>query len=831
MKMNINKACDLKSISVFPPNLRRRSAEPQASQQLRSQQSQQSFSQGPSSSQRGCGGFSQMTQSSVDELLINDQRFSSQERDLSLKKVSSCLPPINHKREDSQLVASRSSSSLTRRWSSASIGESKFQISEELEQRFGMMETSLSRFGMMLDSIQSDIMQANRGTKEVFLETERIQQKLTLQDTSLQQLRKEQADSKASLDGGVKSILEEFSKDPNQEKLQKILQMLTTIPEQVETALQKIQREICHTFTREIQVLASLRTPEPRVQVPTAPQVKAKENLPEQRGQAAKVLTSLKMPEPRVQVPAAPQAKENFPEQRGPVAKSNSFCNTTLKTKQPQLPRNPNDASARAVKPYLSPKIQVGCWKTVKPEKSNFKKRATRKPVKSESTRTQFEQCSVVIDSDEEDIDVGFSCLINENTRGTNFEWDAEKETERILRTARRTKRKFDSRLMGAKNLHLFLYEIIRKLKHAIRKEKPDKRLLGKKKSFEKSLSTKDHFFLERMTSISQKRFHQEHNNPNLATSKQVQRNQERIVWLPEYSSPFSSPGRIWKQNSTVLLRSSSYDFIKSETIADDSITLKEIGTASSSEGSSSPLLSKNNQIVDEMSKVAAYGAENEGEFLEETLSLPSVGSPSHYISKTEEYDFVLEPLFISPARGEAKIQPLCNQLQEKNRDKESVFKYVKAVLEAIDSNWEELYLKTEISDQLLYPALISNIPFYPNQLCVEHELLFDCINEVLFEFCRFPQWVSFAETRTQVLPYSVESIVPEVQEKVYCHLLPMQLRRSLEERVREDMAKHRSWLDIRCDLECIGFETSELILNELLEQLMLELEDNHKNG
>jgi hypothetical protein len=65
----------------------------------------------------------------------------------------------------------------------------------------------------------------------------------------------------------------------------------------------------------------------------------AKENLPEQRGQAAKVLTSLKMPEPRVQVPAAPQAKENFPEQRGPVAKSNSFCNTTLKTKQPQFPR------------------------------------------------------------------------------------------------------------------------------------------------------------------------------------------------------------------------------------------------------------------------------------------------------------------------------------------------------------------------------------------------------------------------------------------------------------------------------------------------------------
>lgn len=48
--------------------------------------------------------------------------------------------------------------------------------------------------------------------------------------------------------------MEELSKDPNQEKLQKILLMLIAIPEKVETALQKIQREICHTFTRESQV-------------------------------------------------------------------------------------------------------------------------------------------------------------------------------------------------------------------------------------------------------------------------------------------------------------------------------------------------------------------------------------------------------------------------------------------------------------------------------------------------------------------------------------------------------------------------------------------------
>ncbi|XP_013653604.2 putative recombination initiation defects 3 isoform X1 [Brassica napus] len=389
--MKMNKACDLKSISVFPPNLRRRSSvgpsEPQASQ-------------GPSS-QRGC--FSQMTQSSVDQLC--DQRFTCQERDLSLKK-NSFLAPVNHKRDDTQMLSSRPSSG---RWSSLSLAESKFRISEE---RFRMMETSLSKFGMMLDSIQSDIIQANRGTKQVFLETERLHQKLILHDTSLQHLQiKEQTDVKASLDGAVKSILEELTKSPNQEK---IALMLTAIPEQVETSLQKIQSEICHKLTGEIQVLASLKMTEPVIaqEVPTAPQVK--------------------------------ESKENLHEQRGPAAKlqSSAFCDAILKTKQPQLHRNPDKTSARNVKTFLSPKTQVGCWKTVKPGQRTLKNNAARKQVKRVGDRTQFEECSIVIDSDE-DMDEGFSCLLKGNTKGASFEWDAEKETERLLKTARRTRRKF----------------------------------------------------------------------------------------------------------------------------------------------------------------------------------------------------------------------------------------------------------------------------------------------------------------------------------------------------------------------------------------------------
>ena len=45
------------------------------------------------------------------------------------------------------------------------------QLSEGLEHRIGIMETSLSRFAMILDSVQSDVMQVNKGTKETNLES------------------------------------------------------------------------------------------------------------------------------------------------------------------------------------------------------------------------------------------------------------------------------------------------------------------------------------------------------------------------------------------------------------------------------------------------------------------------------------------------------------------------------------------------------------------------------------------------------------------------------------------------------------------------------------
>ncbi|KAG2331070.1 hypothetical protein Bca52824_002250 [Brassica carinata] len=486
---------------------------------------------------------------------------------------------------------------------------------------------------------------------------------------------------------------------------------------------------------------------------------------------------------------------------------------------------------------------------------------------------------------------------------------------------------------------HFFLSEIKRKLKQAIRKEQPG---LQRERGYPKNVPTKDHFFLERMAkpSAAQKKSHkllQENNeddrkqrvsniyteakkhlsemlnNGDLdsnSTSRQVQRTLGRILSLPEYLSPLSSPGRRWEKSSTAHRKSASADYIQKETRVsqpEDAIikgadTLAcdlskepdnaveslqptaseptqrsldiEDGTANedkiSAAGSADDVMNTNgigmvteessSSLVGDLSKFESQDEQMDGIISKQTSheeNQPALASSVGEECKSAITDIpewsspisVLEPLFIeddiSPAKirsqsDEPQVQPWCIHFDEKDSaakdredsvksitsDKELVFKYVKAVVDAVESDFEELYLKAQFSDQLLEPALISNIPFCPNQLCHDHELLFDCINEVIMELCCCPPWASFVTPRTRVFS-TVKSIIHEVQEAVYWHLLPLPLPHALDQIVRKDMAKAGNWLDIRCEIDCIGFETSELILEELLEEVALNFLSN----
>ncbi|XP_073001141.1 protein PAIR1 isoform X1 [Typha latifolia] len=251
MKLKINKACDLSSISVLPP---RRSGgmssgtdasglgKSQASQ-LRSQ-SQQSFSQGVS--------LSQLSQTSLEENIMNDQRFGL--HDNSSKRISS-LASGSSSREESQMQLSRASNNTLHRWNPTSVPDSRCQVNEELEHKFRLIESSINRIGMVLDSVQNDVMQVNRAVKEVSLETEGIRQKVLVLDNSMQKMIKAEDDIKSFLDGSLKSIPDQLIKISNSDKLDEISLALSALPHQIETCFLKLQHENFRVITKEMEAI------------------------------------------------------------------------------------------------------------------------------------------------------------------------------------------------------------------------------------------------------------------------------------------------------------------------------------------------------------------------------------------------------------------------------------------------------------------------------------------------------------------------------------------------------------------------------------------------
>ncbi|XP_058224140.1 putative recombination initiation defects 3 isoform X1 [Rhododendron vialii] len=410
MKLKINKACDLSSISVLPPHTRRSSIGPsgpgsssvfgrsQASQ-LRSQPSQHSFSQQGVSSQHGM--FSQLSQNSLDEIVTNDQRISSQERENPVKKLS-CLPPISYSLEESQMQVSRSSSNLMRKWNSSSVLDHRSQTSEELERRIGMMETSLNRFGMIMDSVQSDIMQVNKGTKEALMEIEDVRQKLIANGNLLQVMAKGQEDIKTNLAGGIKSLSDQVSQDTDGEKLQEISSFILTLPEQIDVYLQKMKSELCNKLTQEIQAM----------------------------------VCSLKVPNQHHLTPAI-------------LLEEGISCRSVQQQMQPL--KGPEMPPRSCGKTALLPKIEVGSWTSVKTEQATFTHRGTSKKHKQKrmSPIELEREWRIPIESDEE-IDGGFSCLLEgkETDVGNYSMAEAKEETKRILRKARRRKRKHSNTII-----------------------------------------------------------------------------------------------------------------------------------------------------------------------------------------------------------------------------------------------------------------------------------------------------------------------------------------------------------------------------------------------
>ncbi|KAJ0254924.1 Uncharacterized protein HA466_0097600 [Hirschfeldia incana] len=366
---------------------------------------------------------------------------------------------------------------------------------------------------------------------------------------------------------------------------------------------------------------------------------------------------------------------------------------------------------------------------------------------------------------------------------------------------------------------------------------------------------------------------------------KEVPRILGKILSLPEFSSPVDSPRFIPPHDFVSPLSQatekpkslhcgSSTDGLTDEDSDKDNETLFTINVSKTeiepvSETSSSSITQQVEDVDEDELQCCQEDGDNQSsnkEMFNQAHSSPPESPPSSSVKMIECKEpatdvqgklspvSVLEPLLTddesSPttstrfSSGEVRIQPLCirfdeaadspkqdraNNLKTSMDDKELILAYIEAVVKSSGLSWEELLTRPFYTEQLLEPELADEIVFSSTQLCDDKNLLQDCINEVLMDFCENElnpgPWISFVKPELQLIS-DMEVAAKVAQEGVYRHLLPLPSPHTLDQIVKKDMAKTGSWMDLRFDIGWIGSGTSEMILDDLVEEIIRSCRD-----
>ncbi|KAK4788781.1 hypothetical protein SAY86_020100 [Trapa natans] len=149
--------------------------------------------------------------------------------------------------------------------------------------------------------------------------------------------------------------------------------------------------------------------------------------------------------------------------------------------------------------------------------------------------------------------------------------------------------------------------------------------------------------------------------------------------------------------------------------------------------------------------------------------------------------------------------------------NKEAVIGCVKAVLHTLELNWDQPYLKYLSSDKLLKMELILGLDFFRDSFLCGKKLLLDCINEVLLEFCDQYSVLACFYFNNKI------DAIHKVCERVYWHLLQPPHPRTLEQIVRKDLSGWEMWMNLNLELEDLGDDISEIILEEMIWETLCE--------
>lgn len=151
-------------------------------------------------------------------------------------------------------------------------------------------------------------------------------------------------------------------------------------------------------------------------------------------------------------------------------------------------------------------------------------------------------------------------------------------------------------------------------------------------------------------------------------------------------------------------------------------------------------------------------------------------------------------------------------------------FEYVAAVLQASSMKWCQLSEKNNFSELLLSSSLFDEVEHVHRQDCGDRKLLFDCTNEVLTELYKryygSSSWVAFVHPDIRPAPIG-NNIIQEVWEGINWNLTPPLMPHTLDQIIGKDMEKSRTWMDLRSDVEVIGNEMVDVILEEIVDSLI----------
>ncbi|KAL3814832.1 hypothetical protein ACJIZ3_016100 [Penstemon smallii] len=213
----------------------------------------------------------------------------------------------------------------------------------------------------------------------------------------------------------------------------------------------------------------------------------------------------------------------------------------------------------------------------------------------------------------------------------------------------------------------------------------------------------------------------------------------------------------------------------------------------------------------------------------------------------------VLEQLFtdddISPARTtsqpvEREIQPRHIHFEEESssgdqkncirispKDEESAFEYVEAVLLGSGLNWDEFLLRWVSFNKILDSSLFEEVELFSSRSFNDQKLLFDSTNEALKEICEsyFGGFTGISRVKRNIQPVPKEmDLIYEVWKRVEWHFFQHPHSHSLDQLVKRDMEISKKWMNLKSDIELIGFEMGETIFDELVEDTVMSIADDN---